>query len=123
MSAERIAEVVSLAPRRVAPDSLSGLAGGVCQGSKFHSPAPLLVRSLALGDAVGLLVFEQDPGTDVEPVHLCATCRDNLTVYLSVLAAYDGATPHSVRRDFGNLTRALGDRAWALHQARAATPV
>lgn len=123
MSAARIAQVVEAARHRVAPASLEWLAGGECEGSKFHSPAPLLVRPVALGDAVATLVFEQESSTDDEPVRLCATCTDNLTVYLSVLAAYAGDTPQAVRRDFGNIIRVLGDRAWTLHQARTTAPV
>jgi len=115
MSASRIAEVISQGRFRVAPPSLGWLDNGECEGSKFHSPSPLLVRPLALSDAVGILIFGIDPGTDQETVNLCATCMDNLTVYLSILVTYEGKTPRSVRRDFGNQTRHLGDRAWLLH--------
>lgn len=123
MAAARIAKVVAEARRPVAPASLEWLGGGDCQGSKFHSPAPLLVRPIALSDAVTVLVLEQPGSSDEEVVRLCATCTDNLTVYLSVLAAYAGQTPQAVRRDFGNTIRSLGDRAWALHQQDAPAPV
>lgn len=117
MSAKRIASV--LAGAASPAPVLSWLTGGECQGSKFHSPTPLLVRPHHLSEEVNRVAHGIDVADGSDLVYLCSTCADNLTVYLSVLWAYDGATPHSVRRDFGNVIRDLGDRAWAHHLQRS----
>lgn len=102
------------------PVTLSWLQSGECEGSKHHSPSPLVIRPIYLTSLLG----EVDGSTPVRAkglVYLCATCRDNVTVYLSILHAYDGEAPLAVRRDFGNLVLALGDKAWGYRQS--ATPV
>ena len=112
MSKDNIVRVVQQAGLPHPPAALGHLIDGQCEGSKFHSPAPLLVRPLYLENALGTLFYGEEtrPGEDL--VYLCGNCWDNLTVYLWILYAYNGATPYAVRRDFGNLVRDLGDRAW-----------
>ena len=76
-----------------------------CEGSKFHSPQPLIVT-------------EYDLGED-ESVMLCGTCTGNLTVLMSLLEAHKGSLPWEARREFGNMIRALGLRAYALSEEKA----
>lgn len=122
MSVERIAEVLIQSRSEVAVSYADWITGSPCEGSKFHSPTPILVRPHDLAYEVQRMIdwppLATTPEQDV--VYLCSTCSDNLTVYLSVLYAYDGATPQSVRRDFGNIIRSLGDRAWQHHLKRSA---
>jgi hypothetical protein len=68
-----------------------------CQGAKYHSPAPLLVEEVQIG-----------PGRWVT---LCGTCRDNLKVYEDLKGHFNGEIPWSVRREFGNQLRSIGDVA------------
>ena len=68
-----------------------------CAGAKFHSPTPLLLTEVALGE---------------ESVWLCGTCCDNLRVLQHLLAEHDGDLPWTVRREFGNLIRAIALRSW-----------
>lgn len=75
-----------------------GSSFGVCEGSKFHSPTPLVVRTPSF------------PGVVVPP--LCATCRDNLAVFVALMSASSGELSWSVRRQFGNRIRSLGMRIW-----------
>ena len=118
MTAERVLQVVSAAPGWV-PGSSNWLSGLPCEGSKFHIPRPLLVRPHYLTDEVSRVAGDEVPPLDGDVVLLCGTCADNLTVYLTIRWAYEGATPQTVRRDFGNITRALGDRAWEHHLKRS----
>lgn len=64
-----------------------------CQGSKFHSPRPMIVHRLEM---------PHKPG---EPLYLCGTCLDNVRL----LTALEHATPipWTARRCFGNTIRAL----------------
>lgn len=112
MTASRVAQV--LAERQV--DRLqSFIQGDECEGSKFHSPRPLLTRPYQMvGLVEAIAIGAQYPRG--EDVWLCSTCFDNLSVYVMILIAYDGATPQFVRRDFGNQIRHLGDEAWRLHR-------
>lgn len=110
--AERITGLLTKSSANVdLPGVLTWLQTGDCEGSKHHSPSPLLVRPFYLSAAVDE-VLGHEPREEDDLVYLCSTCRDNLTVYLSVLYAYDGAAPLAVKRDFGNIIRHLGDRAW-----------
>lgn len=95
--------------------ALTWLQTGDCEGSMHHSPSPLLIRPYYLSAAVDeVLGAPAREGDDLaQLVYLCSTCRDNLTVYLSLLYAYSGAPPLAAKRDFGNIIRHLGDRAWA----------
>ena len=45
-------------------------------------------------------------------IPLCGTCADNLTTYRVLMAASNGRLPWEIRREFGNLIRALGTSAW-----------
>jgi hypothetical protein len=118
MSAERIRRVISEAKPGTIPDEmLAWVSGPPCDGSKFHSPTPLIVREYYLSDVV--FTMKDNTSLHEDPVHLCATCSDNMDVYLSILYAYDGVMPTLSRRDFGNTIRDLGDRAWAHHLKRA----
>ncbi len=110
--ASRIIGLLSDAPSVDSlPVALSWLQSGECDGSRHHSPSPLLIRpvylSALLDEVLGGVARTED-----DLVYLCSTCRDNVTVYLSILYAYNGAAPQAVRRDFGNLTLTLGERAW-----------
>jgi hypothetical protein len=123
MSTGRVATL--LAERRV-DHLLPWMNHGVeCDGSKFHSPRPLLVRPYDLTRLVEQVQVGGAgvaPGEHIDPealIHLCAVCFDNLTVFLSILLAYDGQTPEAVRRDFANLIRDLGDAAWSHHLKRS----
>ena len=111
--ASRIVRLLSKAPGGFlsVPVSLCWLQTGECQGSKHHSPSPLVVRPVHLSTLLDeVLEGVEREGQDL--VYLCSTCRDNIIVYLSILYAYDGAAPLAVRRDFGNLIVSLGNRAW-----------
>lgn len=68
-----------------------------CEAAKFHSPTPLLVYKRRVGERTAII---------------CGTCEDNLTVYLKLLEANDGELPWEVRREFGNLLRALAQEEW-----------
>ena len=68
-----------------------------CQGSKFHSPTPLLTQRIKVGPT---------------EVHLCGVCQDNLQVFVALMKATDGDLDWVVRREFGNMLRALGMKAW-----------
>lgn len=115
MRAERITSLLTKSASHVSvPGTLTWLQTGDCEGSKHHSPSPLLVRPYYLSAAVDE-VLDQAPREEDDLVYLCSTCRDNLTVYLSILYAYSGAAPMAVKRDFGNIIRHLGDRAWEHH--------
>lgn len=108
----RILRLLGAADVQSLASDLAWLQSGDCEGSKHHSPSPLLIRpyylSTMVAEAVGTSTTHEEG-----LVYLCSTCRDNLTVYLSILYAYDGATPQAVRRDFGNIILSLGDRAWS----------
>ena len=118
MRAQRIVSLLSKATGiSTLHSSLAWLQTGDCEGSLHHSPSPLLIRPYYLSAAVQE-VLGDEPSTEDELIYLCSTCRDNLTVYLSVLYAYNGAPPMAVKRDFGNIIRHLGDRAW-LHWIEA----
>lgn len=80
-----------------------------CEGAKFHSPQPLLVREYGLD---GQVLYPLDGTKEAPSVWLCGTCAANLTVLMCLLHAHDGDLPWEARREFGNLVRALGMRAW-----------
>lgn len=78
-----------------------------CAGAKFHSPNPLIVQYVPLLDPVW-----SGAGSLGPLVWLCSTCLDNLRVYQHLLAEHEGQLEWPIRREFGNLIRALGDDAW-----------
>ncbi len=110
--ASRIVGLLAAAPHPESlPVALSWLQTGDCDGSRHHSPSPLLIKPVYLSSLLDeVLGGDARAGEDL--VYLCSTCRDNVTVYLSILYAYNGAAPRAVKRDFGNLTLTLGERAW-----------
>ncbi len=84
--------------------------GDRCQGAKFHSPAPLLVNEVPL---VSPLLGEATE----DVVWLCPTCATNLYVYQFLMVATEGKMEWAVKREFGNLIRALGNKAWEQTQS------
>lgn len=64
-----------------------------CQGSRFHSPRPMIVHRTEV------------PGRPGEHVYLCGTCLDN-TRLLQELEQH-AHVPWNTRRCFGNAIRAL----------------
>lgn len=64
-----------------------------CQGSKFHSPRPMVVHPFPM------------PQTPGEKIYLCGTCSDNVRLLLALQA--QGEVPWPVKRCFGNLVRAV----------------
>lgn len=89
------------------PDEIFSRSSGVfardveCLGAKFHSPNPLILRNTHVS-----------PDQRGETVLLCGTCADNLTVLQTLLLKHGGDLPWPVRREFGNLVRALALRGW-----------
>lgn len=69
-----------------------------CQGAKYHSPTPMIVRPLQLGGEI---------------VYLCGTCTDNVQVLASLLRGRQGDVPWPVRRCFGNLVRGVAGEVYA----------
>lgn len=112
MRAERIIRMLSNVGQ---VEYLDPLQGGDCQGSRHHSPRPLLTYRYDLSKIeAGAPAPADDEEASEAHVDLCSTCYDNLCVYLSVLFAYRGDPHQAVRRDFGNIIRFMGERAWAL---------
>lgn len=64
-----------------------------CQGSKFHSPRPMVVHPFPM------------PQNPEEKIYLCGTCADNARLLLAF--ASQGEVPWTVKRCFGNLIRAV----------------
>lgn len=79
----------------------------LCEGARFHSPNPLLVVEVTIVDPSW-------PGvvTLGDRVWLCRNCADNLRVYQRLLGQFSGNLEWPVRREFGNMIRAIGDRGW-----------
>jgi len=82
-----------------------------CEGAKFHSPTPLLIRK------VTLVPTSWVDGVILETVWLCGVCADNLEVLLYLLQSKEGELPWGIKREFGNLIRALAMRSWERYQA------
>ncbi len=66
-----------------------------CQGSRFHSPRPMIVHPLPVSHSPG------------EMIYLCGTCRDN--VRLLATLQEQGEVPWPAKRCFGNIIRSLAD--------------
>lgn len=81
-----------------------------CVGSKFHSPAPLIVREYIVFRE-GLAVPD-GPIDESETVRLCGTCKDNLNVLLRLLTLNNGVLPWETRREFGNVIRDHAKTVW-----------
>lgn len=69
----------------------------VCEGAKFHSPNPLVLHRVRIGEQERLL---------------CGTCQANLEVLRHLLVHNDGELDWKVRREFGNQIRALAEMEW-----------
>lgn len=102
---ERLASALEQAG--IVPTTGSFARDSDCVGARFHSPNPLVVREVALGpDGEGPIAL------------LCGTCADNLAVLQSLLLRFDGEVEWPVRREFGNLIRALALRGWEDYKMR-----
>lgn len=66
-----------------------------CQGSRFHSPRPMIVHRLEMPQPTG------------EPIYLCGTCLDNARLLRTLEHTTPGGVPWTTRRHFGNTIRAL----------------
>lgn len=64
-----------------------------CQGSRFHSPRPMIVHRTEM------------PGNPGEHLYLCGTCLDNMRLLTTLQQACP--LPWTARRCFGNTIRAL----------------
>lgn len=78
-----------------------------CEGSRFHSPNPLLVHEVDL--------VPWDGHEKRHTAWLCGTCRGNLWVYQKLLYERHGEIPWEVQRSFGNGIRALAKRGWGYY--------
>lgn len=78
-----------------------------CEGARFHSPNPLVLCDVPLA-----------PDGQGPTALLCGTCADNLAVLQSLLMRLDGEVEWPVRREFGNLVRALALRGWEDYKMR-----
>ncbi len=85
-----------------------------CEGSEFHSPRPLVVRSYP--------VCPWSPNDGHPTVTLCSVCGEKLTVYQALLADHAGHVPHTLSRDFGNAIRSIAQRGWRLYEEERRTP-
>lgn len=101
----KVGELLAQGDVSILPGKLNVEEEG-CEGAKFHSPNPLLVTEVPLMSPLW-------PGSSGElKVWLCGTCADNLRVYQHLLGQHEGQLEWPIRREFGNLIRALGDRGW-----------
>lgn len=76
----------------------------VCTGAKFHSPTPLILHEVKIGPEPEQVVW------------LCGTCSDNLSVLRHLLTESGGDLPWALRREFGNMIRAIALREWSNQQ-------
>lgn len=83
---------------------------GPCQGARFHSPRPLIVREYLVRD--NSLVEVTSVVAPSDAVWLCATCASNVEVLVTLLRLH-GALPWSARREFGNAVRSIAERGWS----------
>lgn len=63
-----------------------------CQGSKFHSPTPLVVHRVIIKQKV---------------FFLCGTCQDNAELLVDLIQAEKNSVPWIVLREFGTQIRKL----------------
>jgi hypothetical protein len=86
-----------------------------CEGSRHHSPTPLRTYPVYLSQVVSSAVAGDATDTQggEDQVWLCSTCEDNLQVFCTFLHSTNGALVWDVKREFGNIIRDLGQRAWA----------
>ena len=72
--------------------------GQVCAGARHHSPTPLVLHDTALFSGRRVL--------------LCGTCVDNIAVLQRLMTTSEAPLPWPLRREFGNLVRALAEEGW-----------
>lgn len=65
-----------------------------CEGSRFHSPTPLVTSEVGLEGA--------------RTVWLCGTCENNLGVFVLLAESAKAPLPWPLLRGFGNQIRILG---------------
>lgn len=82
-----------------------------CEGSKYHTPSPLVLRPYTLSSFKKIEMVPTDDD-DEKAIWLCGTCVANLNIFLSLMEATEGNMPWEVRREFGNLIRLLGLDLW-----------
>jgi hypothetical protein len=86
---------------------IEGVPGMDCSGSKFHSPTPLASVRVDLAD-----IFAAPTDDQADPIWLCQNCLTNLRIFVLLMIASTGTLTWECRRQFGNLIRELGVRAW-----------
>jgi hypothetical protein len=86
----------------------------VCQGARFHSPRPLVVREYVVRG--GKVIPVDTTESPEDSVWLCGTCASNVEVMTSLLVAYNGSLSWQARREFGNDVRAIAERGWIKEQ-------
>lgn len=79
-----------------------------CEGALFHSPQPLVLRRVALVPPEWAHVPDR--------VVLCGTCEANLRLFQHLLHVHGGKLAWPVRREVGNIIRALGLRSWQVYE-------
>jgi hypothetical protein len=89
------------------PGSVVGVS---CEGSKFHSPTPLICTKVDLRD------LAENADVPSDPVWLCGVCSANLLIFVRLMTATEGDLEWEVRREFGNRIRDLGMKAWGYHK-------
>lgn len=76
-----------------------------CEGARHHSPQPLITY-----------LVPPSGDDDLTKVWLCGTCRSNMHVLQHLIQSYDGDVPWPLRREFGNILRALAFEGWQEYQ-------
>lgn len=87
----------------VNPPSIAYSYEHACEGARHHSPMPLVVHLVTISDKA-------------REVWLCPTCRDNLKVLRHFIVEHNGDVPWVLRREFGNILRALAFEDWGTQE-------
>lgn len=87
-------------------DRAGGAVGVPCEGSKFHSPTPLLCTKVDLRELV------ENAEAPSDAVWLCGVCAANLRIFVLLMVSTEGDLEWGVRREFGNRIRDLGMKVW-----------
>ena len=95
------------------------MSSELCEGSKFHSPTPMVLHPYRLDSAVATSIYGiaaeaivRGPGFYIQ---LCGICSENLTEYVKMMYKNDGRPDWEDRRVFGNVIRSLGHKAWDMY--------
>lgn len=83
--------------------------GLVEEGSAFHSPKPLLLHHTPIYDPSWP---SAEPEERIPTVLLSGTNRDSLIVWQTLLYEMEGVVPWEIRREIGNVIRAIGEQGW-----------